>query len=244
MNQGNKQDSSVKKTATQQKQRSSKTKIYLKGKDTTGGISKVHMEQLKSENGFCVKDELDSGSYKKIIATGEHEKLRPGGQPQSIERFIEIYQTYLTQEAFDREFEKFRKKIMEKSGKLMREECDTDKALVASPASSGPSSIAENEDLESSSLPSSVGPPSEASYAQYAKDLDPISYKLRNKERGMCLIFNHFQYSVRGLSPRHGTLKDAKALETTFKQLGFNTQVHHDLTLNALRTVIDHGKII
>lgn len=55
--------------------------------------------------------------------------------------------------------------------------------------------------------------------------------------RGTCLIFNQIHFYME--EPREGSERDAKAVESTFKSLGFAVRTHHDLTVAQLFNVLE-----
>ncbi|XP_011863010.1 PREDICTED: caspase-like [Vollenhovia emeryi] len=63
-------------------------------------------------------------------------------------------------------------------------------------------------------------------FTAVSKDAD--CYNMNHKNRGKCLIFNHERFNFS--SQRKGSLLDAKRLEVTFRNLGFDVEIYNDFT--------------
>jgi hypothetical protein len=73
---------------------------------------------------------------------------------------------------------------------------------------------------------------------------ESLDYNMEHKKRGICLIFNHFEfYDKRKCPTRHGTNNDCTKLETRFGALGFKVIVHKDLTRDEIYKVFKEGKL-
>lgn len=66
---------------------------------------------------------------------------------------------------------------------------------------------------------------------------DAECYNMNHKNRGKCVIFNHEEFE--SFDKREGTAADASRLEKTFEKLGFDVDVHTDLTHVAIMNEID-----
>lgn len=70
------------------------------------------------------------------------------------------------------------------------------------------------------------------------KDAD--CYNMNHKNRGMCIIFNHEKFDL-GYDEREGSSMDAKRLQATFRNLGFDVEVYNDFTHKEIMDKIDKG---
>lgn len=71
--------------------------------------------------------------------------------------------------------------------------------------------------------------------------IDDDYYKMNHKNRGIALIFNHYEFVKPGYPAREGTDKDCKEITKTLKKLGFEIIVHNDLKLGRIEEVLDDG---
>ncbi|KAF1383408.1 hypothetical protein PFLUV_G00131590 [Perca fluviatilis] len=94
------------------------------------------------------------------------------------------------------------------------------------------------------SQPSDAGP----SDAFVVSDAEPKTsplfdhtdyYSLSHIPRGLCVVINNENFWGTGLKNRGGTQEDAKALHTVFTRLGFEVEVHDDLTAREMRLVLE-----
>ncbi|KAJ3595021.1 hypothetical protein NHX12_004464 [Muraenolepis orangiensis] len=68
-------------------------------------------------------------------------------------------------------------------------------------------------------------------------------YTLRFNPRGTCLVINNEHFFGGGLKDRSGTQQDEESLRCVFGMLGFQVEVHSDLTAGRIRSVLeDLGK--
>jgi len=65
---------------------------------------------------------------------------------------------------------------------------------------------------------------------------DAEEYNMRHPRRGVALIFNHRYFN--DMDPRSGSDKDCQNLEVELKSLGFEIQVHNDLSYTELSGVL------
>jgi hypothetical protein len=76
------------------------------------------------------------------------------------------------------------------------------------------------------------------------KEEENLDYNMERKKRGICLIFNHFEFRDKKKCPaRHGTDNDCTKLEARFGALGFKVIVHKDLTRKEIFKVFKEGKL-
>ncbi|KAJ3595543.1 hypothetical protein NHX12_004846 [Muraenolepis orangiensis] len=64
-------------------------------------------------------------------------------------------------------------------------------------------------------------------------------YTLRFNPLGTCLVINNEHFSGGGLKNRLGTQQDEKSLRRVFGKLGFQVEVHSDLTAGGIRSVLE-----
>ena len=63
---------------------------------------------------------------------------------------------------------------------------------------------------------------------------------MTSAKRGICIIINNRTF-IAGFNERAGTEQDAARLDTTFRQLGFDIDVHQDLTAENALQVLTEG---
>ncbi|CAN9503256.1 unnamed protein product [Ophioblennius macclurei] len=69
---------------------------------------------------------------------------------------------------------------------------------------------------------------------------DPTEYyAMVHRPRGLCVIINNEKFPGTSLLERRGSDEDEKALKTLFTCLGFNVEVHNDLTAREIRDQIE-----
>ncbi|XP_044013185.1 caspase-1-like isoform X1 [Aphidius gifuensis] len=68
--------------------------------------------------------------------------------------------------------------------------------------------------------------------------IDAERYNMNHKNRGKCIVFNQETFDT-GLKTRNGSSEDAKRIETTFKNLGFNVEILDDLEHTDIMKKID-----
>ncbi|XP_011858285.1 PREDICTED: caspase-1-like [Vollenhovia emeryi] len=61
------------------------------------------------------------------------------------------------------------------------------------------------------------------------------------KNRGKCIIFNHDRFDFTNFSQREGSSLDAKRLEVTFGNLGFDVEVYDDFTHSEVMDMLQDG---
>ncbi|XP_076025915.1 interferon-inducible double-stranded RNA-dependent protein kinase activator A homolog [Genypterus blacodes] len=71
-----------------------------------------------------------------------------------------------------------------------------------------------------------------------SKELE--TYPMKSEKRGVCLIVNNYDFSnsVKSLSNREGTHVDERSLESVFKWLGFDVEIHQDRTGDEMLTLV------
>jgi len=72
-----------------------------------------------------------------------------------------------------------------------------------------------------------------------AKDAD--CYNMNHEKRGKCIIFNHENFEWI-FDKRVGSSLDARRLEKSFGNLGFDVEVYDDFTHNEIVSKIETGK--
>ncbi|KMQ83469.1 caspase-1-like isoform x2 protein, partial [Lasius niger] len=58
--------------------------------------------------------------------------------------------------------------------------------------------------------------------------IDADRYNMNHKHRGKCIIFNHEE--IDGFPKREGSTTDVKRLQKSFGRLGFDIEIHNDLS--------------
>lgn len=71
--------------------------------------------------------------------------------------------------------------------------------------------------------------------------IDAEKYNMNHKNRGKCIVFNQETFDT-GLKQRYGSSEDAKRIESTFKNLGFNVEILDDLEHSDIMKKIDERK--
>lgn len=84
----------------------------------------------------------------------------------------------------------------------------------------------------SSETPAPVGRP----FPQYEPESDN-NYSLTGEKIGICTIFNHRTFNKQ--LERKGTEKDVEVLETLFKSIGYEVDVHNDLKSNDILRILN-----
>uniref|UniRef100_U5ERQ7 Putative caspase n=1 Tax=Corethrella appendiculata TaxID=1370023 RepID=U5ERQ7_9DIPT len=87
-------------------------------------------------------------------------------------------------------------------------------------------------------------------YNQWERDKvdlnNDTNYLMNHKERGVALIFNHFEYDNEKIPKRHGTQADEENIKSTLLKLGFtenNIHVKNDLTVQEIFDEVDKLKV-
>lgn len=70
---------------------------------------------------------------------------------------------------------------------------------------------------------------------------DCLEYNMNHSRRGYAHIFNHDKFN-NGMPDRKGSDIDVNILEETYKMLGFQVEIHHNLDFNGIRDVIQKSK--
>ena len=69
----------------------------------------------------------------------------------------------------------------------------------------------------------------------HLKDNDQkFVYKMDRGRRGIALIINN-ELFVNGMPERQGSKRDARCMEATFQQLGFDVNIYHNQTINSMQ---------
>lgn len=68
------------------------------------------------------------------------------------------------------------------------------------------------------------------------------AYNMRNKRRGVALIFNHKIYDDPKAPIRYGTEHDCAQLQITFTKLGFIVKTYNDYSLGAIESILSECK--
>lgn len=71
-----------------------------------------------------------------------------------------------------------------------------------------------------------------------------VYYDMNHEQRGLAIIFNHFEFSPEsGIKKRYGTKVDCNRLEKTFTELDFVVKIHDDLTRDEIFTELQKGNM-
>ncbi|CAG2175204.1 unnamed protein product, partial [Oppiella nova] len=66
--------------------------------------------------------------------------------------------------------------------------------------------------------------------------LDSLTYDMKHRKRGKCLVFNHESFDPHtGCTPRPGTARDAEAIVASFQRLEFDVELKTDASYADIR---------
>lgn len=71
--------------------------------------------------------------------------------------------------------------------------------------------------------------------------IDADRYNMNHKHRGKCIIFNHEEFDE-NVDKREGSTTDVKRLQKSFGRLGFDIEIHNDLSHLEIIDKIKKGK--
>ena len=74
-------------------------------------------------------------------------------------------------------------------------------------------------------------------------DEDADCYNMTHRKRGKCVVFNHEKFDM-GFEYRKGSDNDAKRIEQTFRNLGFDVEILLDWEFDEIKVKIKERKIL